>query len=159
VFLRLLLLFIAVPFVELAILLYLAELTDWKFALALVIVTGFVGTWLARSQGFRTYWRIQQELASGRLPGDSLLDAVMIFVAGALLLTPGILTDIFGLTLLIPFCRAYYRRRLISWFKSHFTIRAVPPEAWGDRSGGSEVIDSYVVDVDPDPKDSPRKIE
>ncbi len=157
-FLRLLLLFIAVPFVELAILLYLAELTDWKFTLALVIVTGFVGTWLARSQGFRTYWRIQQELASGRLPGDSLLDAVMIFVAGALLLTPGILTDIFGITLLIPFCRAYYRRRLVSWFKSHFTIRAVP-QGVGRPLGKSEVIDSYVVDVDPDPKDSPRKIE
>jgi UPF0716 protein FxsA len=159
VFFRLLFLFIALPLVELALLLYLSSLTDWRFTLALVIVTGFVGTWLARSQGFRTYQRIQQELAAGRVPGHSLLDAVMIFVAGVLLLTPGILTDLFGITLLIPACRAYYRKRLASWFKSHFTVRAVPNGAWEDSSGKSEVIDSYVVDRESERADSPRKID
>jgi UPF0716 protein FxsA len=59
-FFRLLLLFTAVPLVELALLLYLSDLTDWRFTLGLVIVSGLIGTWLARSEGFRTYRRIQQ---------------------------------------------------------------------------------------------------
>jgi UPF0716 protein FxsA len=146
VFLKLLMLFIAVPLVELALLLYLAELTDWRFTLGLVIVTGLIGTLLARREGFRTYRVIRQELAAGRLPGASMLDAVLIFCAGALLLTPGILTDAFGFTLLIPWFRALYRRRLISWFRTHFTVLPYPPDRGGRLADGPDVIDSHVVD-------------
>ena len=141
---RLLLLFIAVPFVELALLLYLADVTSWQFTLALVIVTGIVGTLLARSQGWHTYQRIQSELAAGRLPAHSMLDAVMIFVAGALLLTPGVLTDLLGVSLLLPPCRAFYRRRLLQWIKARFRVEAYGD--WPSPSGGSEVIDSYVIE-------------
>jgi UPF0716 protein FxsA len=150
-FFRLLVLFTVIPLVELALLLYLADLTDWRWTLGLVIVTGLIGTWLARSEGFRTYRRIQQELQAGRLPGASMVDAVMIFVAGALLVTPGILTDLFGMTLLIPVFRAYYRRRLISWFQTHFTVQSY--SAGGADALGSrpEVIDSHVVPRDPEP--------
>ena len=150
-FFRLLLLFTVIPLVELALLLYLADLTDWRWTLGLVIVTGLVGTWLARSEGFRTYRRIQQELQAGRLPGASMVDAVMIFVAGALLVTPGILTDLFGMTLLIPVFRAYYRKRLISWFQTHFTVQSYSAGG-GDTFGRRpEVIDSHVVPRDPEP--------
>ncbi|MCL4201116.1 MAG: FxsA family protein [Pirellulaceae bacterium] len=150
-FFRLFLLFTVVPLVELALLLYLSDLTDWRFTLGLVVVSGVIGTWLARSEGFRTYRRIQQELQAGRLPGAAMVDAAMIFAAGALLVTPGILTDLFGLTLLIPPCRAFYRQRLISWFQAHFTVQSFPPGA-GDRFGsGPEVIDSHVVPRDPEP--------
>ena len=143
---KLLLLFIAVPFVELAILLYIADLTSWQWTLALVIATGVVGSLLARSQGWRTYERIQSELAAGRLPGQALLDALMIFVAGALLLTPGVLTDLVGLSLLIPPCRAFYRKHLVEWCKAHFHVQT---PGYGDGAsppGRSEVIDSYVVE-------------
>jgi len=143
---KLLILFITVPFVELALLLYIADLTDWRFTLALVVITGVVGSVLARSQGWRTYRQIQSELGTGRLPAQSMLDAVMIFVAGALLLTPGVLTDIFGLSLLIPPCRAFYRKRLVHWFKTRFSIQTMNR---GDRQSPdsrSQVIDSYVID-------------
>jgi UPF0716 protein FxsA len=142
----LLLLFIALPFVELALLLYMAEWTGWQFTLMMVIVTGVVGSLLARSQGWRTYTRIQEELAEGHLPGQSLLDAVMIFIAGALLLTPGILTDAWGLSMLVPPCRAFYRRRLIARFRSRFKVHPVTPDSWGGDEPHSEVIDSYVID-------------
>jgi len=146
VLLRLLILFITVPFAELALLLYIADLTDWRFTLALVVVTGVVGSFLARSQGWRTYRQIQTELGTGRLPAQPMLDAVMIFVAGALLLTPGVLTDIFGLSLLMPPCRAFYRRRLVRWFKTRFTIQTVNNGGWPSSSSRSQVIDSYVID-------------
>lgn len=143
--LRLLLLFIVVPFVELALLLKIADMTSWQHTLLLVIVTGVVGTLLARSQGFRTYQEIQRALAEGRMPTDSLIDAVLIFVAGGLLLTPGILTDLFGLSLLIPWTRRFFRRALIRWLKSHFKIHTSFPN--GPAPGGrTEVIDSYVVE-------------
>ena len=144
--LKLLLLFTLVPLAELVLLLKLTDLTDWKFTLLVVVVTGIVGSILARSQGWRAYRRIQEELAAGRLPTEPLLDAVMIFVAGALLLTPGLLTDAFGLSLLIPWCRSYYRGRLAEWFKSRFTLKRGSTAGWQSDQPRSEVIDSYVID-------------
>lgn len=146
--LKLMLVFVLVPLAELALLLYLAEIFSWQRTLLLVIVTGVLGTLLARSQGWRTWVRIRDELAAGRMPAESLLDAVLIFVAGALLLTPGVLTDALGISLLIPPCRDYYRRRLVSWFKSRFTIRTAGTEAWNSPPRRSEVIDSHVVGKD-----------
>lgn len=145
---RLLLLFIVVPFVELALLMKLAQLEGIPFTLALVVITGVIGTWLARSQGIKTLHRIRESLAQNQMPTDSLLDGVMILIAGALLLTPGILTDAFGFSLLIPFTRNWYRRLLVRWFKGKVKIQTTfngqpvpqPP---------SEVIDSYVVDHAP----------
>jgi len=154
VLLKLLVLFITVPLAELALLLYIADLTDWKFTLALVIITGLVGSLLARSQGWRTYSQIQSELGAGRLPAQSMLDAVMIFVAGALLLTPGVLTDIFGLSLLIPPCRAFYRKRLVHWFHNRFSIQTMRGDDWESPGSRSQVIDSYVIDSSTRDEDS-----
>jgi UPF0716 protein FxsA len=143
----LLLLFIVVPFVELALLLKLADLTSWWHTLLLVIVTGVLGTWLARSQGVRTYRKIQQSLSAGQMPTDSLLDAAMIFVAGGLLLTPGILTDLLGFSLLVPFTRQLYRRWLVKRFKARFTMQTTFGSS--EPRQESEIIDSYVVEHHP----------
>jgi UPF0716 protein FxsA len=145
VLVKLFLLFIVVPLVELALLLQLAEVTGWQITLLVVIITGIVGSLLARSQGWKAYLRIQQELAAGNLPAEPMLDAVMIFVAGALLLTPGILTDLFGLSLLVPGCRSWYRRRVAAWFKARFTTRTVVRGHWQRGPDRPEIIDSYVV--------------
>jgi UPF0716 protein FxsA len=143
----LLLIFIVVPFVELALLLKLADLTSWWHTLLLVIVTGVLGTWLARSEGVRTYRKIQQSLSAGQMPTDSLLDAAMIFVAGALLLTPGILTDLLGFSLLVPFTRLLYRRWLVQRFKARFTMQTTFGSS--EPRQESEIIDSYVVEHHP----------
>jgi len=142
---RLLLLFILVPLAELILLLYLAEATHWWVAVLLVLATGLVGTLLARSQGLKTYRRIHAAMSQGKVPTDALIDAAMIFVAGALLLTPGILTDAVGLSLLVPPCRRWYRRRLVQWFRSRFTFEVESSEGSARGASGAEVIDSYVV--------------
>lgn len=154
---KLFLLFVLVPLVELFLLFRIADLTSPEATLALVIATGFVGSILARSQGVRTYTRIREELASSRMPTDSLVDAVMIFIAGALLLTPGILTDLFGFSLLVPICRRFYRVRAKAWFQTHFKVQGFGRRGFGPQGDGgpqadslpgkSEVIDSYVVDT------------
>ncbi|MHB8971891.1 MAG: FxsA family protein [Pirellulaceae bacterium] len=140
--LKLFALFILVPLAELWLLLVLARNTSVLTTLLLVMVTGLAGTILARSQGLRTFRKIGSELTQGRIPTDSLLDAALIFCAGVLLLTPGLLTDIVGISLLIPVCRRYYRAAAVKWIRARFRIdslTAARPE------GRSEIIDSYVI--------------
>ena len=86
------------------------------------------------------------------MPTDSLLDGVMIIVAAVLLITPGVLTDLFGITLLIPPCRRFYRWVLSRWFKARFQLHTTTSAA---RPGRSEVIDSYVIEQAP--RDQPPK--
>jgi UPF0716 protein FxsA len=115
--LKIILLLTVVPLVELYILFQLAK--EWGFgeALLLVIVTGVVGGWLARREGVRAFSRVQDEANRGILPADALLDSVLIFIAGAFLVTPGVLTDIAGLCLLLPPTRAVIRARIKRWLK------------------------------------------
>ncbi len=152
---KLLVLFIVVPLVELTLLLMLAQRTNALFALLVVIVTGVAGSLLARSQGWKTLRRIQVEMNAGKLPTDALADAAIIFCAGVLLLTPGMLTDAFGLSLLIPFSRRWYRNRLLTWIRRNFKVAAFESTVAGNHS---QIIDSYVVDppsiVDQPPKQS-----
>ena len=120
--LRLAALFVLVPLIELALLLYLASWTDWSFTLGLVIITGIVGAWLARREGLRCWQGVQRELAEGRLPTDALLDGPMILVAGALLLTPGILTDLVGFGLLVRPLRERVKRSMAQRLKAQVTV-------------------------------------
>lgn len=122
---RLILLFVFLPLVELYLLLEFARRTSPTLTMLLVVVTGITGYWLTRSQGLRTYQRIQDELRAGKVPTNALLDGMMIFLAGAFLLTPGILTDLIGFSLLIPVTRGGYRHLVLRWFKSRFSWQQV----------------------------------
>lgn len=121
-FLRLLLLLTIVPFVELWILLWLAETFSWRHTLALVILTGVVGAWLARREGIKTLARIQADLNRGVPPAGALVDAALILVAGVVLVTPGVLTDLFGFMLLVPPARRWVGRRVGAAMRKRVTI-------------------------------------
>jgi UPF0716 protein FxsA len=101
-FSRLLLLFIIVPAVELLILIQMGLWIGTLPTVGLIVVTGIIGAYLTRQQGLQILRRAQQEMQSGQMPGGALLEGAMILVAGAVLLTPGILTDVLGFLLLIP---------------------------------------------------------
>lgn len=105
---RLILALTVIPLVELLILLRLAEAVSWGPTIALVIITGVVGAALARHEGVRALARIQEDVRAGRAPTLPMVEAVMILLAGVVLVTPGILTDLAGFVLLI----APLRRRL-----------------------------------------------
>jgi UPF0716 protein FxsA len=149
VFARLLFLFVAVPFLELVFLILLTEATDWKFTILLVLATGTLGAFLAKQQGLIAFRRIREDLSRGRLPTAAALDAVMILIAGVMLLTPGVLTDIAGLSLLFPPVRRRYKEWLMQWLKSRFRLKPVQ----GGEGKPSVVIDSYVVDSNPSQQD------
>ena len=142
---KLLLLLIVVPLVELVVLLWIADRTTWQFTLALVVLTGVIGALLARWQGWHTFQRIQRQMQSGQLPADALLDALMILVAGLLLMTPGVLTDLLGFSLLTPICRYFYKRWIIARLKVRFRVRTTDGGADDKASSDDRVIDSYVV--------------
>ena len=100
--LRLTLLFVLIPLVELAILVYLGTIIGAFYTVLIVVLTGILGAILTRSQGLATLSRIRSNLQRGILPAKELFDGALILVGGLLLLTPGIITDIFGLAVLVP---------------------------------------------------------
>jgi UPF0716 protein FxsA len=102
-------LFIGMPILELAILLKLHEVLHFWPTFLLIILTGGIGVVLVKRQGIAILQKIQREMAIGHLPTPQLMDGVMILLAGALLVTPGLITDIAGFSLLIPFIRVRIR--------------------------------------------------
>ncbi len=150
---RLLILFTLVPFVELILLLWLSDRTSWLFTLGLIFFTGILGAALARAQGWRTWLRLQQEMRSGRVPAVALMDGAMILVAGALLVTPGILTDAVGFALLTPPFRAAIRHLLVHRLKErvHFhatyASRAGSTQFHGQPGSHTSAHDDEVIDV------------
>lgn len=136
---QLFLLFTLIPLAELWLLLFLSRRVGLLPTLGLVVFTGALGAWLARTQGLRAFAAVQAELNSGRMPTTSLLDGLMILVAGAVLLTPGLLTDVFGFLLLIPWTRSALRKALAAELRRRF----VSGDAAGP--GGSGFAGQYEV--------------
>ena len=112
VFGRLFALFLLVPALELILLIWIGEHVGFWPTVGLIMLTALVGSWLAKHEGMAALRRFQSRLASGQMPGRELTDGLIILVAGALLLTPGILTDLAGLFGLFPPTRAWIRSRL-----------------------------------------------
>lgn len=110
---RLILLFLLTPAIELGLLIQVDRLIGFWPTIGLIIVTGIVGSYLARREGLTTWRRLNQRLQAGELPGKELADGVIILIAGALLVTPGVFTDVIGFLGLIPPSRAFIRRILI----------------------------------------------
>jgi len=113
-FLRLLLLFTVVPLLELFILVKLGSVIGVGATIGIVIGTGVLGAWLARQQGLGVMRRLSAELGAGRLPAEALIDGLLILLAGAVLLTPGLITDTLGFVLLLPPGRAAIRRQVMA---------------------------------------------
>ncbi len=107
--LLLVLLFIVVPLVELYVIIQIGQAIGVVPTLFLLLADAVLGAWLLRSQGRAAWVRFNRALAEGRAPAKEVLDGVLVIFGGALLLTPGFLTDIVGLILLIPPTRAAVR--------------------------------------------------
>ena len=137
---RLFLLLTILPLLELALLLLMGQYTGVPFTLAFVVLTALAGAILLRYQGIQTFRNIQRDLQEKRMPTDSLLDGLFIFIAAVLLILPGVTTDIVGLTILIPPLRNLYKFWLVRWFKSRFKLQEFA------ASARTQVIDSHIVD-------------
>ena len=120
-FFRLLLLFTALPLIELFILLKVGAAIGLLNTVLLVITTATLGAILARRQGIDTLHRIRQQLGNGALPAEELIDGLLILIAAVVLITPGLLTDTFGFLLLIPQTRRWLKRYVKELFNNRIS--------------------------------------
>ena len=102
-------LFIVMPIVELAVVIQVGQALGVLETVGLLLLVSFVGAWLVRREGLGAWRRFREQLRAGRPPAKELADGVMILVAGALLMTPGFVSDVLGILLLIPPVRAVIR--------------------------------------------------
>jgi UPF0716 protein FxsA len=140
-------LFIALPLADLVLLLRVGGLLGFWPTCGLVVLTGIVGAWLARRQGVRTLGRVRSELAAGRMPGEDLADGALILLAAALLVTPGFLTDLLGILLLVPPARRvirgilgrHFQRRMVV---TYVDVRGVSQASPAPRAGAAGSLES-----------------
>ena len=142
--LLLFLLFTLMPLLELWLLFKLSALFGFWLTIAVVLLTGMAGAALAKWQGFLTMFRIQTDLRAGKMPAKAMGDGVLILVAGVLLITPGVITDIVGLSLLLPPVRIGVREILKRVLAKHFKIETNIP--WQTQQPGSPTADKNVVE-------------
>jgi UPF0716 protein FxsA len=117
VFPVLLLLFICVPVIEIGLFIQVGDLLGLWPTIAIVLATAFAGAALVRSQGMQTLMSVQSRLQQGEMPAQQILEGVMLAVAGVLLLTPGFMTDAFGMLVLLPAPRAILAKWLMTRVK------------------------------------------
>ena len=145
---------IVVPIMEIAVFIKVGGLIGLWPTLAVVILTALVGTKLLREQGLATVRRAQQKLSSEKLPLEELFDGACILFAGALLLTPGFVTDAIGLLLMAPVVRRALGKHLWRALGGHMDIRTFHPRNWpagGSSGGDGGVIDGDYQDITPNP--------
>jgi UPF0716 protein FxsA len=119
--LKLFLAFTLIPVLEIYLLIKIGHYLGAFNTVVVVIVTALLGASLARHEGVRTMMRVRESLNRGELPAEEMLDAVLIFIAGIVLLTPGFITDIAGIAILIPAARSILKRRMRSKFDEWIT--------------------------------------
>jgi UPF0716 protein FxsA len=166
VFAKLLLLFTVLPLIDLYLLLRIGEAMGGLATLALVLVTGALGAMLARAEGLRVLRAFQEAVSLGVVPRDGVLSGALLLLGGALLVTPGILTDAIGLLLLVPFTRRRIAALLAARMQRAIergSIRVVQarfdPRAGGPfRTGAEEVIDAEGESVPTRPPDDAPKL-
>ncbi len=115
--LRLFLCFTIIPVIELYFLIKVGSIIGGFNTIIIVLGTGFFGAWLARMEGMQTLIRVRENMQQGIMPTEDLIDALIIFAAGILLITPGLLTDCSGLLLLWPVTRNKFKKFLKQKFK------------------------------------------
>ena len=149
----LVLVFIVVPIAELYVIIQVGQAIGVLPTIAVLIADSVLGSMLMRAQGRAAWRRFNVALEAGRVPAREVLDGVLVIFGGALLLTPGFLTDALGLMLLIPPTRALVRRVLVRRFSDRMiasaTARASGPR--GPRGPARPAdVEGTAVDIDPD---------
>lgn len=146
------LLFLVLPILEIYVVTQVAGSMGWLSTIALVIFVSLAGAVLVRVQGLSVLARIQRRLHSGEVPGKELVDGALVLVAGALLVTPGFLTDGVGLFFLLPPTRAIAR----TWLTRRYSGRIQSGDLGGSSRFGTRMYGSWnVVDTDVADDDDP----
>ena len=171
---KFLILFLIITFSEVYLMKVVAEKTSFLFLLGVVITTGIIGLTLAKKQGRDHLIKIQEEISQGKIPGNPMVEGLMILVAAAVLITPGFITDVLGFLFLIPFVRRLVAPKFAGMLKPkasagnstffHFSSTGFPPQPGQTPPGApkqKETVDADFFDMpesESKPED-PKRIE
>ena len=122
--LALVFIFIVLPIAELYVIIQVGEAIGVWWTLALLIADSVLGAMLLRTQGRAAWRRFNTTLAAGRPPAKEVMDGGLVIFGGAFLITPGFITDILGVLLLLPPTRALFRRLLVRRYARAWAVRA-----------------------------------
>jgi len=146
--------FVVVPLAEIYVLIQVGQVIGAWWTIALLIADSVLGSWLIRREGRRAWQALTSALETGRMPATELADAALILVGGTLMLTPGFVSDLVGLLVIVPFTRPFARRLLTRLVTTRLVGAARPPNARppnaqnpGPGSQGS-VVRGEVIDDD-----------
>lgn len=129
-----LLLFILMPIIEMWLLITIGSYIGALSTILLVLLTALIGIGLLRAQGFSTLWRGKEKLQQGKIPAQEIMEGIVLAVSGALLLTPGFVTDAIGLLGLLSFTRILLVRGILN--KVNFITASAQP--FGQQPFGSD---------------------
>ncbi len=140
----LLLLFVIVPIAELYTIIKVGGAIGFLNTLGIIIAVAVIGSWLVKREGLRVWTKFNEAIAHGRVPTREIVDGVLILGAGALLLTPGFLTDVFGVLMLFPPTRLMFRSYLLRRAKrgTSFVVRGFGGGTTSTRFGVHDVVDT-----------------
>ena len=144
----LLVLLIVVPLVEIYVLIQVGQVIGAWWTILLLILDSIFGSWLIGREGRRAWRALREALDSGRMPAKELADGGLILIGGTMMLTPGFVTDAFGILLILPFTRPLFRRLLTGVVTRRLVVLGTGPGQTtrpGPRSEGT-VIQGEVVD-------------
>ena len=147
------LLFLLVPLIEIGVFIEVGGLIGLLPTLGLILLTAVLGTWQLRAQGLSTLARARQQMEQGQLPAQELYDGFCLIIAGALLLTPGFVTDAVGFALFVP----AFRRLLRQVVAQRIRMRAEVRMRQDGNRGSSTIIDGEFREVPDDHDPLPRR--
>lgn len=126
--------FIVIPVLEIYVLIQVGQVIGPWWTVGLLIADSIIGSWIIRREGGRAWNALRSALATGHMPAKELADGALILLGGALMLSPGFVTDVFGIALILPFTRPLFRRVLAALVANRITAFS-PLGAAGFGSG------------------------
>jgi len=152
------LIFFGVPLLEILVLIRVGQAIGPWWTILLLVIDSILGSWLIRHEGGRAWQALTESLDSGRMPARELADGALILVGGTLMLSPGFVTDAFGILLILPVTRPLFRRLLTGVVTRRLVVLGTGPGPGqttrpGPRSQGT-VVQGEVIDDDADPSET-----
>ena len=145
--------FLVVPIAEIYVLIQIGHVIGAPLTILLLIADSLFGSWLIKREGARAWEALRTTISSGRMPHREVADGALVLLGGALMLSPGFVTDVFGVLLILPFTRPLFRRVLGSLVERRLTVGIAGAAYAGARGpgshrrrGGGDVIQGEVVD-------------
>lgn len=143
------LLFFGVPLLEIYVLVQVGQVVGPWWTILLLVLAGALGAWLVRREGSRAFRAFTAALSAGRVPAREIADGLLVLTGGILMLTPGFLTDLVGIVLILPFTRPVFRRLLTRVVAARMTVAPPRRNDTRPRPGpGGPVVEGEVVDDD-----------